>query len=1420
MKRAWSGLLALVILFSTFPLNSAAEQPTFDSIELQPVTPEERLALEQASYEESTALSEEAELAIHSEKIKAYEEAAAAQKIEKERMASAKSAELGPNPFDFKVESVDGDYARVSFVSVADAEIVLGIPDSKEALPYEFSSGETVELELATQYFYTIKYTDNKNIVSYQGVLKVLFDIDEVPYIEYENKAVNTSGLQYEAAVKQHGLSDNAIADIPLESEQLVDVEGDTDSAELNEAEVQVRGDATATRGILLPVASEFADKGAFAIAAAGTIYEKSTTNETYSNAQQIYDDYDVYGKINPSGDVDWYYVTFPSAGTANFWLGVNYQGLTQDYELAVYSSNGTTLLARSINGGSSDELISDLSIAANTRYYIKVYGFGSAYNSSTYYKLRTKQTSGAGTDDHSNQMGSSATLLTVDGPAIQGNIDYAGDIDVFRFTLNQSTRVNLFSTGVTNSLVDMYGSLYKQNGTNSFTFIVSDDQSGGNNQFLIDRTLEAGTYYLQAKHYNPAVLNLRYKVQAQTYGDDHGDTSSNATTLTLGTWKNGVIDYATDADYFKFTVSQAGIYKVRVQGIKGPGMSYPTEMRGWLYNSALTELAYSGTIVAGGEVQCRISLNLGTGTYYIKVRACYDHVYPDAIGPYKVIALKDDHVDAQGSTATALPLGSSVAGKIDLPEEVDYFKLTVPTKGAYEFISLGSTNVVGTLYNSAGTSLVSDDNSGGSQQFKLDYLCEANGTYYLKVNHASSTDTGTYSVRASKLSVGIVLVHGFASAMMTDSTILGSDKYVWDPTIIPFNQMSTRLARLEVYPNGNPRYGTVSFVENATVADGMESLRSRLTLEFPYCSVVQFSYDWRRDNSYTAEKLRTFINNNGFDQVYLVAHSMGGLISSKYMLDTTNNNKIKRLITIGTPFRGAPGSLHAFETGDKGSIFTDAFTHITVDEGLLKSLYGNFPALYQLLPNNRHAPYIKINGSLKPITAAQAFLETRPFTQAGTEPSGQPIIKQMLGDAYGFHASLLVNSVHIADSSGKSYYIAGTTWATINEIVYTGSPLSESYLKVGDGDGTVLINSANNGSNNYYQSHAPHSGMLGDHSVLNRVVLVIRNAAIGQNTAYGTSAPAPISARHWLEDSNNQLIHLVTQGIDELRITDANGLNYNEADGKIVVENRNGIQEEVGMVWTLNRENNRKQYVLPRATYEVEILNYMDTETEQSVLIQYTDMGYYDVFERVAGLQQHGVKFINLSADGSTSFKDSSKDLVVPEKTSEDLDVHNFDDIVSLLSPEVYSMMSGNDESLICILANNVEDISFSRNAGKTKSKVVSYSPNTNINEVPDVLEIQTRKQGKLYVLVDDNYTLSIANSNEDASLVVQHIKEGNYTNQVKCDDIEIGSFSAEIRKTSSIDGIDMIQGEITRKSTIEEASHDYLSTINDLVN
>jgi hypothetical protein len=111
-------------------------------------------------------------------------------------------------------------------------------------------------------------------------------------------------------------------------------------------------------------------------------IYDVST-NGTATGAATIPFNTDIKGLISPSGDNDYCKFVITTGGTATITLTT----LPADYDVRLYSSNGTTQLAISQNGSTTSETISRTYTAGT--YYVRVYGYQNANNASNCYTLR-----------------------------------------------------------------------------------------------------------------------------------------------------------------------------------------------------------------------------------------------------------------------------------------------------------------------------------------------------------------------------------------------------------------------------------------------------------------------------------------------------------------------------------------------------------------------------------------------------------------------------------------------------------------------------------------------------------------------------------------------------------------------------------------------------------------------------------------------------------------------------------------------------------------------------------------------------------------------------------------------------------------------------------------------------------------------
>ncbi|HRI26040.1 MAG TPA: T9SS type A sorting domain-containing protein [Ferruginibacter sp.] len=109
------------------------------------------------------------------------------------------------------------------------------------------------------------------------------------------------------------------------------------------------------------------------------------STNGTSGGAATIPFNTDIKGLISPANDNDYYRFVITTGGTATITLST----LPFDYDIRLYSSNGTSQLAISQNSGTANETITRTYTAGT--YFVRVYGFNGANSATSCYTLRVQ---------------------------------------------------------------------------------------------------------------------------------------------------------------------------------------------------------------------------------------------------------------------------------------------------------------------------------------------------------------------------------------------------------------------------------------------------------------------------------------------------------------------------------------------------------------------------------------------------------------------------------------------------------------------------------------------------------------------------------------------------------------------------------------------------------------------------------------------------------------------------------------------------------------------------------------------------------------------------------------------------------------------------------------------------------------------
>ena len=267
----------------------------------------------------------------------------------------------------------------------------------------------------------------------------------------------------------------------------------------------------------------------------------------------------------------------------------------------------------------------------------------------------------------------------------------------------------------------------------------------------------------------------------AEARADDHGNTIATATTVNPFGTTNGVIDFAGDHDYFRFTISNVRNFTATTLG--------GTDTFGDLLNEVGAVLL-SNDNTRPDNKNFLINGLLNAGTYYVRVRHFSSSA---AIGQYQLLlsALPpaDDHGNAISSATNVSeprPIRAT-DGAINYMGDSDFFRFTLTAAKDVIVATTGNTDTVGSLRDSSGVLITSNDNGNGSSNF---YIARTllPGSYYVEVRHNNpSATSGKYQLVVSlRDDHGDTIVS--ATAVNMPSTMSGSINYAGDNDCFRFS--------------------------------------------------------------------------------------------------------------------------------------------------------------------------------------------------------------------------------------------------------------------------------------------------------------------------------------------------------------------------------------------------------------------------------------------------------------------------------------------------------------------------------------------------------------------------------------------------------------------------------------------------------
>jgi len=230
------------------------------------------------------------------------------------------------------------------------------------------------------------------------------------------------------------------------------------------------------------------------------------------------------------------------------------------------------------------------------------------------------------------------------------------------------------------------------------------------------------------------------------------------------------------------------------------------------------------------------------------------------------------------------------------------------------------------------------------------------------------------------------------------------------------------------------------------------------------------WNYDWRKSISEIENKFNSFLESKSIgenDEIYLVGHSLGGVVARLWGQDHKDDQRLESVITLGSPHLGSLDSYSVWNGGkvvDSKGISSVVFQILLnlQNKGLIPNLAKTrsyAPVVKDLLPTSEN--YVLKNGRY----LSQNRLETRnDFLMSKNNEVNKISDKLKLSVGIGFSTPNLIKL-------GER-----TTTDKILGLWPDGKLIGYSYSV---GDGTVLRNSASFGSTNLLELNSNHGEIV-----------------------------------------------------------------------------------------------------------------------------------------------------------------------------------------------------------------------------------------------------------------------------------------------------------------------------------------------------
>lgn len=416
-----------------------------------------------------------------------------------------------------------------------------------------------------------------------------------------------------------------------------------------------------------------------------------------------------VSGSLDYAADINIYQFTAPITGTCTIYSS----DITLDVKAWLYDASLTQIAVDDNSGGNGNfKIVAPLT--EGQTYYLKVSHCDQSGTGS--YTINVFM------DDYGDTFSTAHEVtLAIGENAIDGYINFSGDVDMFKFTAPMTGVYKIRTSPASQHTVTIYNA--------SMQTVIACPSTGGmaGHAVSFEQSFTQGqTYYLlidKASQYRISI----------TIPDDYGNTLDSAypwgfSPIGIKTL-NGNLEYAGDIDMIQFTAPMTGTYTIE-------SINSTPDMKAWLYQS-IVQVAEDDNSGENGNFKIIATLTEGQ-TYYLKL----SQGSQGGTGAYTIQFTMDDYGDTftDAHEITLAEGTNTIGGWINSADDIDMFKFTAPATGTYTFQTSPASRHTVTIYDASMQTVVACPSKVGMAGYTVLFEQELTQgqTYYLTIDNAS----------------------------------------------------------------------------------------------------------------------------------------------------------------------------------------------------------------------------------------------------------------------------------------------------------------------------------------------------------------------------------------------------------------------------------------------------------------------------------------------------------------------------------------------------------------------------------------------------------------------------------------------------------------------------------------------------------